>query len=377
VIARRATLSCSLTAAVVIALSAASLLSPAAIADQSAAAASLQATRLPTVEQLRCSDPVCTQGLLVDPIFTGMEFRDDRIIGGGAFADAAGYRSKISAFWSDVPPRQSVSGGIALSINLVAFTTVAKARNAVIADASSQGIRLSKAPGSEFDGSWLGDTIAPDGTRLRYAYVVTADAEPSVVRGVCALWGASRRSATCSSLNLFAMISGIARRPAATPPPLALAQPPGLNIVLTATVFGPSAWAAESPDADLLASMADATTTVAQYVPTSQASMSISLRSVPMASGSSVGKFVDSPCEPALPGTICRSEKLPNGGALKYTSLRNDPRKVVQMQVRALTGPTLVVVDCSRPRDFSALTAIQQRSCRTLGAQLAAQQGVG
>lgn len=343
-----------------------------ALAEDAPSFAATAASRLPTVEQLRCSDPTCSKGLLIDPMVTGIEFRDEQIIGGGAFATAPGYRNKISGFWTDVPTRQSVSGAAGLSINLVGFTTVRRAKDAILADAAGEGVRLTRVSDAGLTGRWLGEYTAPDGTRLRFAYVVTASPEPTVVRGVCALWGTSRRNSSCSTINLLTITSDTAlRQPAASPVPAPVNLPAGLLPVLATTLPGPSAWAADSPGADLLAATSDSTTTLVQYAPVGQPALAITQRTVTLPAGTDAATFVDSPCEPALPGTTCRSQSIPGGGTLRFTGLRESPRKVVLIQVRMSSGLRLTVVDCTRPRDFTALTAIQQRSCSELGTQLA------
>ena len=332
--------------------------------------ASAQAGRFPTTAQLRCSDAQCGAGLLMDPMFTAMEFRDSQIIGGGVFALAPGYLNKVSAFWSDVSTRQSVAGGVGLSINLALFTTLSKAKDAVVADAAKEGLRLARISDAGLAGRWLADLTAPDGTRLRYAYVVTQSPEPTVIRGVCALWGTSRRSPTCGSINLLTTISEIALRAPTPVMPSEVAIPPtGLRPVLVMQVYGSGAWAAESPHDALLVAMADTTTTVVQYTPSGQPRMAVYQRTVNLPASTDVRAFVDAPCEPELPGTLCRSEALPEG-MLRTISLKESPRKVVQVQIRRFSDDRLSVVECSRPADFAALTAIQLRICRTLGEQL-------
>lgn len=350
------------------------LVSPVAKGDEITIPASLQATRFPTVEQLRCSDAGCGQGLLVEPMFTGMEYRDTHIIGGGAFALARGYRGKVSAFWSDVPTRQSVSGGVGLSINLAVFSSLRDAKDAVLADAVAEGTRLTKVSDAALVNRWFSEGTAPDGTRLRYAYVITADPDPTIIRGVCALWGSSRRSPSCSLIGLVTMVSDIAlRAPSAPAPNLVPVISAGATAVLTATLQGSSAWAADSPGMALLATVADTTTTVAQYRMPGQPSLAATARVVALPAerdATAVTQYVAATCEPIMPGTTCRREQLPGGGTVQYLSLKGAPRKVVLMQVRTFSNQRLSVLECSRARDFTAMTAIQLRSCAALGAQL-------
>ena len=350
------------------------LVSPIAKGEADTISASLQATRFPTAEQLRCSDAGCSQGLLVEPMFTGMEYRDARTIGGGAFAESSGYRGKVSAFWSDVPTRQSVSGGAGLSINLAVFSSVRDAKNAILADATAEGTRLIKVSDAGLLNRWLSDGTAPDGTRLRYAYVISADPEPTVIRGVCALWGTSRRSSRCSAISLLTMISEVAlRAPRATAPSLLPVAPTGATNVLTTTLQGSSAWAADSPGRALLTAVSDATTTVAQYRIAGQLNVAATARVVTAPAdrdATAITQYVEAACEPVVPGTTCRSQQLPGGGTVKYLSLTGAPGKVVFMQVRTFSNQRLSVLECSRPRDFTALTGIQLRSCAALGAQL-------
>lgn len=336
----------------------------------------LQATRLPTADELRCANVACSPGLFPEPMLTGVEYRTDRLIGGGAFASDSGYQGKLSAFWTSAPTIQSTSDAAFLSINLVSFATTGDARTAIRNDAALEGIDLQPSASANSVDRWTATLNAPDGSRVNYVYLLTRSPAPSVIRSVCALTGSTRRSPWCGPSSLLRISMDLAlRAPQAEPPePIereSMTQlPTTLRQVFSTVSPGSAPWLADTPDDVLLEALADTTTLSSQYEPSGQPALALFLRSVQITGSSGTQAFVSQGCARPLPGTSCRLVPWGTEGTVMHVGLKSRPRQVLMMQMRVFANGRLATLTCTRPRGYSALTAIQQRTCIDAGAAL-------
>lgn len=218
--------------------------------------ATLTEGRMPTYQQVRCSDAKCTRGVVPSAEGGATAYISTTVARGGVFANSPFFVAKLNKNWSNVGANAETAGGPAedyssFTINLAQILPGADVPGLVAADVA------------QYDGGSLGAPTIVDGATVWTAtadhrkgawtmvYVSKGDA---LARGVCIQFGAERGSATCPQANVQGLTLGAVTAPASTslaeqgsirgliPPTPAGLRPLFLNIEPTKPL-----WAANLP----------------------------------------------------------------------------------------------------------------------------------
>ncbi len=307
------------------------------------------------------------------------EFRNTSVIGGGSFANAPGFVSKINQYWYDA---DLTTGFAALSINMSSFNTVDQAVAAVAADAKGFGTSFISLPSESGWQQWHG-VLKQTGELKRVAWLVTSQPSPTVIRAFCDLYDSAATGARCQINDLDILVRDIALQSvvvtALSPEVLAdlPAAVPGLNPVLAVSAPSTAVWQGLSPTKQLARALKGTSSTFVQYAPDGTNSVIVSLTVAPLANATAGRTFVTQVCGGMPEGMSCKRSPVSTAGGISVVgnqALVTRKGKTYQLVVQTTGAGALTSVSCSNGQDWNAgLTAEQAASCRTwLPAVLAA-----
>jgi hypothetical protein len=299
------------------------------------------------------------------------EFRNPSVIGGGSFAQAPGFVSKINEYWFDADLTTGFAG---LSINLSSFESVDQAVAAVAADAKALGTSLIPLTSVRGWQQWHGVRKAK-GQLQRVAWLVSPQPSPTIIRAFCDLYDSAASGARCQINELDGLVAGIALQQVATttPAPEALADLPagvaGLSPVLAVSESSMAVWQGLSPTKQLARALKGTSSTFVQYAPDGESSVIVSLTVAPLADASAGRAFIDEVCGGTPAGMTCKRTPVSTAGSVAVTgnqAVVTRKGKTYQVAMQATGAGTLASVSCNNGQDWNAgLTPEQAASCRS------------
>ena len=309
-------------------------------------------------------------GKLTPAVLNGLpEMRTSKVIGGGAFAVAPGFQSKINAFWADptVPDY-----GATAAVNMAAFDTMEQASAAVLADGKVMGVAPTSVAAERGALRWQG-VVKGDGFLDRIAWVVTADPSPTVVRVVCTLAGPASLNKRCPIDAVLGLATDVALQTlvsTALDPQVAAAlpaSPTGLAPVLAVSLPSRAVWAGLSPSKALARAVRSSDSTVIQYATPGASKVGIFLTITPLPNPADATQFIDGICNGTPADERCTSARITKtaSGQQVYGALATNRKggKVIGIGAQAAGKGLLVWADCRDVGRFEPLSAADTRIC--------------
>ncbi len=300
------------------------------------------------------------------------EYRTASIVGGGAFADAPGFQGKVNGFWYDAALK---NGSVSAAVNIAAFDSVAQATDAVALDAKAS--KVSAQSGGTQDGLqlWRG-TAATDDWYDQFAWVVTAEPAPMVVRVICSVSGPAplRKRCSASAADQLALeIAGPRPLGSQLPPGVVQDLPvstPGLSAVLAVELTSAVAWGGLEPTPQLRKALAVGNSTSMQFAPPRVTPVAVSALVTELPNPASARKFVTQICNDVQEGSTCKVTTVKSSAAGIATfgqlATTTSKGKVISIAIQGTGAGALIFIDCRNLRAFDApLSRTDAAFCRS------------
>lgn len=300
-----------------------------------ATTATLTEGRMPTYQQIRCSDAKCTRGVLTAAEGGSTQYVSTTVARGGVFANSPYFVAKLNKHWSNAAANREAAGGPAadystFTINLAQIYPGADIPGLVTADLARYEDTTLSAP-TTVDGAtmWTATAKLNKGEYVM-AYVSKGDA---LVRGVCVQFGKEQGSVTCPPANVEALTLGAAAAPASATLAeqgsirgLVPATPPGLTPLFLNIEPTQPLWAANAPSPALVRALAQRKNSVAlQYEVTKYPELLLDAKVAAVSSEAPARLWTDTICDTvAVSTTKCDLIRM-TGPAFGYIGVRNDP----------------------------------------------------
>ena len=346
--------------------------------------ATLNEARMPTYQQVRCSDARCTRGVLPVAEVGATIYVGTTVARGGVFADSPSFVAKLNNHWTNYAANSEAAGGPAsdyssFTLHLTQITPGADIPGLVATDLARYGQGTLSSP-QIVDGAtvWRGTANDPNAA-WTFAYVSRGDA---LARGICMQAGTERGSVTCQPANVEALTLGAVLAPPAT----TLAEQGSIRGLIPATSPGirplvldiePTLplWAGYGPPPSLVRALSMRKNSVSlQYEVMKFPELILSAKVAALSSETPARPWVRSTCNAATISTgRCDLSRI-SGPAFGFVGVRKDPATggtPTRVMSRFTGSGKLGDATCYLAQEGASLTPAQVSACREAISELA------
>ena len=340
--------------------------------------ASEQLTRMPSLDEVQCSDAACTTGLFPRAALTLTEYSTSSIMPDAGYARVPEFRRGVNELWRDLTVRK---GDTSIASFTIAEYQPGSDMRKVMADTAAQtGTPLTEriVNGTSV---FVGETVNASesdnnfsGTAFKSAYVLGTD---SLVRAGCQAGGTGVQTSRCTVENLIPLAIAIANKAPARAIPGAsrLAKlapqplPADLQPLIVNSTGGDQPWAIDISNPKLLAALRGKPTASAQYTIEGSPRMHVFSQSTELANPRLALGYVKRPCSVTVEGASCRDRLLPGGLGMVTTYIDDTATgEVGQIEIRGIGKRSLIDFGCFKRGAVSGyLTKQEIARCTALG----------
>lgn len=320
--------------------------------------ATAQATRLPSLAEVQCSDAACTTGLFPKTSLSYVEYSTDSFIREAGYTQVPEFRRGVYTVWQDRTKDDDASSFA--SFVIAEYAPGSDMRKVAEATAALTGTPLSE---RQVDGTTVlvGQVVNDNdddniytGTAFRSAIVLGTD---SMVRAGCQMGGTSVEKSRCTVDGLARIAVAIAARQPAAPadaaalgalPPRSL--PSGLDAVVTVSASAGNPWNDPDLGKAVRAALAGKPTAISQYALAGMPDVYVSTTASPLAKGLA-RKFATRSCD-VPDGYTCAKRSLAGGSATQLTITKQGTKgakdTVISVTVAGAGRGVAIEAGCSK-----------------------------
>jgi hypothetical protein len=343
--------------------------------------ASAQLTRMPSLNQIQCSDAACTTGLFPRASLNRVEYSTKRIMPDAGYTRVPEFVRGVLETWSDTTVQE---GGVSFaSFTIAEYQPGSDMRSVMTAIADLSGSQLT-ARVVEGTTVFVGETInASDeannfsGTSFKSAYILGTD---HLIRAGCQAGGSGVETSRCTVDNLIPLALSIANAQPQRSVPReqalkALAPtsvPAGLRPLVVASVGADQPWALEVSNKKLLAALEGQPTALAQYTLQGSPGMYVSTLTTPLTKPALARGLLNRPCTSVAGESSCTDRKIRGAQGVVTTFTENDQGGGVSaVTVQGVVNTSLLSFTCFKRVGVSGfLTKREVARCASLGSTM-------
>lgn len=336
-----------------------------------------QLTRMPTLDQVRCSDAACSSGLFPQTAVSLVEYSTPAIMPDAGYTRVPEFRRGVNVVWSDLTVRKGDTSFATFTIaeyqpgsniNAIMDSIAAQTRTP-LTKSVVQGVTV-------FSGEVVNESDDENdfsGTSFKSAYVLGTN---SFVRAGCQAGESGVQSSRCTVANLIPLAISMAQ----AQPQSAISQsgaltrlaptslPSSLQPLVVASVSDDQPWATDVTNKKLLAALNGQATAVAQYTIEGSPRMYVGTLTTKLDAPELARGYLNRACTVYAEEDMCTTRKLPGGNGVVTTYTRGSrDEAVVLVSIRGLTRNGLVEFSCFKREAVSGyLTKREIAQCSAL-----------
>ena len=343
--------------------------------------ATAQLTRMPTLEQVTCSDANCTTGLYPETALRSVEYSTKTVMPDAGYTRVPEFLRGVLVNWTDLTAAEGSSSFA--SFVIAEYQPGSDMRKVMTDTAALSGTTLTE---RVINGQsiFVGETVNEredennfSGTAFKSVFILGID---SLIRAGCQAGGSAVQTSRCTVEGLIPLALSIAN----TSPSKKLidaaqleslapeALPKALQPLVVASVGNDQAWATESSNKKLLSYLNGKPTAFAQYTIEGSPRMNVYSRSSKIGSQSVARGFIERACQVSDDEASCRDRKIAGGRGVATTYIDDrDQGGVVEVTVRGTSRDSLILFGCFKRSAVSGfLSKAEVAKCTALGATI-------